>query len=68
MNEPPAIRPLVRVEFLLGEPGQRHDRAFGEVAIALGDGDRVAVAGDQLDAEREAPLADHQPHPVERVS
>ena len=46
--------------------GQRHDRRFGQVAIALGNDDRVPVRGDQLHAKREAALANHPPHPVER--
>ena len=65
-SSPPATSPWVRGELARHRVGQRDDRRLGEVAIALGDGDRVAVRGDQLHAQREAPLADHPPHAVER--
>jgi hypothetical protein len=42
------------------------DRGLGDPRIAFGDVERVAVRGDQLDAEREAALVDPPPHAVER--
>ena len=52
-------------EFVARSVRQGDDRAFGHRGIAQRDVERIAVAGDQLHPEREAPLADHPPNPVE---
>ena len=63
INSPPSIRPWRLGEFLGRSARHRDDRAFGDIAIALGNVERVGMAGDQLDPEREAALVDQSPAP-----
>ena len=59
--------PVPPLELARGQLGHGDDRALGEVAIAFGDRDRIAMPGDKLHAEREAALANRPPQRVHRL-
>ena len=67
MNSPAVNASVTALELARGEVGHGDDRALGKVAIALSDGDRVAMPGDELDPEREAPLADQSAKRFQRL-